>query len=246
MDKVTHIICSPMRRALETAMLGFGPAISRGVPFIAMEELRDIKTTGSALVDLKREFAHSRVDFSLIREGWEWAQSDKEGETWHDLMDIIFAFALFAASGQQVEDCVVKNADGKPTDVHLVVITHGSVLGVTGKGGLCHELKLGRHHLDAMDNPNFAPYHRFYHGQFRSVELWKRISKRSGRPCVTWRETRESWNRVWMLVGNNIFGCCKKDLVLPSTCPGFWGHVRNIFTRKNKNGGKGYAKIKTG
>ncbi|KAI9650735.1 hypothetical protein NHQ30_000759 [Ciborinia camelliae] len=72
-EKITHIVASPLRRTLYTALYSFPTAISRGIKVSALPEVQETSTlpcdTGSEPAALAEEFAEN-VDLSLVTEGW--------------------------------------------------------------------------------------------------------------------------------------------------------------------------------
>ncbi|KAH9213984.1 histidine phosphatase superfamily [Leptodontidium sp. 2 PMI_412] len=77
MDKITHILTSPLRRTLQTMFLGFEPAIKRGIKPIALDILRETgfgpNHFGSDLPSLLAEFGElgESVITTEIEPGWE-------------------------------------------------------------------------------------------------------------------------------------------------------------------------------
>ena len=66
-------MASPLRRALQTSQLVFGPVLDRGIAIVALpiaeEASADPCDTGSPLEVLKQEFPE-RVDFDHVEQGW--------------------------------------------------------------------------------------------------------------------------------------------------------------------------------
>ncbi|KAK0105098.1 hypothetical protein ONS96_004501 [Cadophora gregata f. sp. sojae] len=78
MNKITHIITSPLRRTLQTTLLGLEPAIRRGIQPIALDILRETgmgaNSCGSYLPSLLDKLANlggERVVTTEIERGWE-------------------------------------------------------------------------------------------------------------------------------------------------------------------------------
>jgi hypothetical protein len=79
-SSIDMIVSSPLRRALETSLCSFQPAISRGVKIIALPELQETSDiacdTGSHVSDLEREFSGHKgpsgpvIDLSFVPEDW--------------------------------------------------------------------------------------------------------------------------------------------------------------------------------
>lgn len=75
------VVCSPLRRTIQTALNAFGSDISRGaVPnVIALPELQETSAyvcdTGTDPAELKEEMHGKPVDLGLVQDGW----NSKEG-----------------------------------------------------------------------------------------------------------------------------------------------------------------------
>ncbi|KAL1969489.1 hypothetical protein VTN77DRAFT_8927 [Rasamsonia byssochlamydoides] len=89
-SSIDLIVSSPLRRALETSLCSFQPAIARGVKILALPELQETSDiacdTGSEISDLERDFADKKgpsgpvIDLSLMDKDWNskigrWAPS---------------------------------------------------------------------------------------------------------------------------------------------------------------------------
>ena len=81
MDRVSVVLCSPLKRTLQTAHFGLKPLAKRDMKIVAWPKLREWGTarccTGSPLTQLKKIAADCEngenvpMDLSLIQEGWE-------------------------------------------------------------------------------------------------------------------------------------------------------------------------------
>jgi hypothetical protein len=75
MDRITHVLCSPLRRTLDTALVSFKPLYDRGLKIVAWEQLREWGkapcNTGDPLEELKSKMSDLPVDMRLLAEGWE-------------------------------------------------------------------------------------------------------------------------------------------------------------------------------
>jgi len=73
-SSVDAIIASPLRRTLQTALIGFEPELKRGIKVIALPEAQEISEfgadTGSNPGALAKAFGGLPVDLSLVHEGW--------------------------------------------------------------------------------------------------------------------------------------------------------------------------------
>ena len=72
MNDITHVVSSPLRRALETAKFGFKPLFDRGLNIVAYPDLREKQRTPSSTgtaVDLLQKYCKDPdVDLSLLAE----------------------------------------------------------------------------------------------------------------------------------------------------------------------------------
>ncbi|KAF7861845.1 hypothetical protein EAF04_007727 [Stromatinia cepivora] len=123
-EKITHIIASPLRRTLYTALYSFPTAIAHGIKVIALPEIQETSTlpcdTGSEPAALAEEFAGS-VDLGLVTQGW----NSKVGR-WDANAPAIEKRAREArvwlrGLGMKAEREGVE-------DVNIVVVTHGGFL----------------------------------------------------------------------------------------------------------------------
>lgn len=97
-DSIDLLVCSPLRRTIYTALLGFKQDIERCGPVIALPEAQETADvpcdTGTDLPVLKKEMADKPVDLNRLTEGWNtkvgrWAptgtavsQRAKEARQW--------------------------------------------------------------------------------------------------------------------------------------------------------------------
>ncbi|KAF4634435.1 hypothetical protein G7Y89_g3681 [Cudoniella acicularis] len=124
-DLLTHLVASPLRRTIYTALLSFSTAVSSGLKVLALPELQETSDlpcdTGSSPTKLAEEFGpKGQVDISRVHEGW----NDKQGR-WAPNATAIEARArdarLFLRElGAQAE------MNGE--DQHIAVVTHGGYL----------------------------------------------------------------------------------------------------------------------
>lgn len=128
---ITHIIASPLRRTLYTALLSFPSAITAGLKVVALPDLQETSDlpcdTGSDVTALAAEFADGVVDLSLVREGWNskqgrWGSSSAAIEARaRDARVFLRGLALQARAQAQAEG-------SQERDVEIVVVTHGGLL----------------------------------------------------------------------------------------------------------------------
>lgn len=79
-DKVDCILASPIRRTIQTALIGFAPAIKqRGLKLILAPRAQETSSrpsdTGSSIADLEREFG-SQIDKHRMHEDWNSNQGE--------------------------------------------------------------------------------------------------------------------------------------------------------------------------
>ncbi|KAF5562300.1 histidine phosphatase superfamily clade-1 [Fusarium phyllophilum] len=113
---VDLIVSSPMRRTLQTTLLGFSAQLERGLQIVALPEVQEVSDmncdTGSDLPVIKAEFQQQPVDFSLVELGWQ----VKEGK-WAPAVGSIVERAR--AARQWLTE--------RP-ESEIVVVTHGCFL----------------------------------------------------------------------------------------------------------------------
>ncbi|KAJ8062995.1 hypothetical protein OCU04_008240 [Sclerotinia nivalis] len=123
-EKITHLIASPLRRTLYTALYSFPTFIADGFKVVALPELQETSTlpcdTGSEPAALAEEFAGS-VDLKLVTEGW----NSKVGR-WDANAPAIEKRAREARVW--LRDLGVKAEERGIANVNIVVVTHGGFL----------------------------------------------------------------------------------------------------------------------
>jgi broad specificity phosphatase PhoE len=127
MNNITHILCSPLRRTLHTAQLGFAPLATRNLKIIAYPNLREIgggpTCAGSKMSVLLEELAgEMKVDTSLVPEGWE----SNDSETG---MDIRERARKVRSELWEFGQEALKYSEGKlQGNVEIAVVSHGGFL----------------------------------------------------------------------------------------------------------------------
>ncbi|KAL8810105.1 MAG: hypothetical protein Q9223_007823 [Gallowayella weberi] len=115
-DSIDLLVCSPLRRTIQTTLLSFEPEISRGLPVIALPELQETSDlpcdTGSNLTALKEEFKDKPVQLSSVPEDWD----SKKGK-WAPQQEAIEARCREARQWLKARD-----------EKDIVVVTHGGLL----------------------------------------------------------------------------------------------------------------------
>lgn len=75
MSSITHVLCSPLKRTLETAFLGFGSLYNRGLEIIACDSLREFGdspcNTGDPIAELEEKAQGLPINLRLLKRGWE-------------------------------------------------------------------------------------------------------------------------------------------------------------------------------
>ncbi|KAF7949508.1 uncharacterized protein EAE97_003017 [Botrytis byssoidea] len=132
-----HILCSPLRRTLQTALLALSPRTR--IPITVDPDLREYGSvpncTGSPVAELKRkhEGVKLKMDFERVEDGWErnverdgrfvegrWRRSREQKERSQRVLKRLWELGREG----------VKAAEG---DVEILVISHGDFLhGLTG------------------------------------------------------------------------------------------------------------------
>lgn len=118
-DRITHVVASPIKRTLWTALLAFGPAIAaKNLKVIALPEIQETSDlpcdTGSDRAELEREFAGQPVDLSRVEDGW----NSKKGR-WAATPEAV-------AERARVARVFLRELAGE--DGEVVVVTHGGLL----------------------------------------------------------------------------------------------------------------------
>ncbi|PBP25836.1 phosphoglycerate mutase [Diplocarpon rosae] len=144
MDRVTHILSSPLHRTLHTALIAFKPIIEKGLQIVALPELREYgncpASTGSEMGTVIRELYNEEhvtrdcIDGTLVPDGWE---INHEGESPEEMLEIrqkrvkkvlesLYLLGLEAtkSKGGLWEGHAV--SQGK--DVDIVVSTHSALI----------------------------------------------------------------------------------------------------------------------
>jgi len=150
-DKVTHLVASPMRRTLRTCLLGFAPEVEAGKKVVALPEVQELSPLpcdiGSDPSVLARDFDASKVDLSLVKEGW----NDKSaGSPWEPTIKGLENRARKARVWLRDLAAQSKDAD----EVHIVVVSHGGFIhfftedwdGMNPSKGMCMSPSAGQIH----------------------------------------------------------------------------------------------------
>ncbi|EKG11514.1 Histidine phosphatase superfamily clade-1 [Macrophomina phaseolina MS6] len=118
-SRITHVVASPIKRTLWTALLAFGPTLAaKNLRVIALPEVQETSDlpcdTGSDRAELEREFAGQPVDLSRVEDGW----NSKKGR-WAPTPEAV-------AERARVARVWLRELAGE--DGEVVVVTHGGLL----------------------------------------------------------------------------------------------------------------------
>ncbi|KAI0506528.1 histidine phosphatase superfamily [Xylaria bambusicola] len=124
MSRIKGVISSPMRRAVQTALLGFGPAIQKGnMKVILIPELQESSArpsdTGSPAEVLQAEFGNV-LDTQFLFDGWEY----KDASTTYGGRDQ----AKVAERARLSRVYIRSVAKTLSNDDHLVVVAHSGFI----------------------------------------------------------------------------------------------------------------------
>ncbi|RYP16857.1 hypothetical protein DL765_004878 [Monosporascus sp. GIB2] len=118
-DRVEHVVASPMRRTIETALLGFGVVLAEGKKITLLPELQEVNSspssTGSPADTLRAEYGDA-VDLARLDNDWYRKGSNTE-----------FAPdpAKVEARARRARVWLRELARTVAADAHIVVVTHG-------------------------------------------------------------------------------------------------------------------------
>ncbi|KAK0126621.1 hypothetical protein ONS95_008208 [Cadophora gregata] len=142
MEKVTHIICSPLQRTIHTTQLALGPAIfGKGIQIIAYPDVREWGNTncntGIPMSLLLKKFPglEGKLETRLAPNGWEMNREigtpfpeykqtralKVRKELWE-----LGQVALKEEKG--IWNGIEVNGVARDCDVHIVVVSHGAFL----------------------------------------------------------------------------------------------------------------------
>ncbi|KUJ17960.1 PGAM-domain-containing protein [Mollisia scopiformis] len=119
--RVQHILCSPLRRTIETALLLFEASIEKGIKLELREELQSFgqhpSSLGDSIAKLKETFGEIAITDGLLEDYndvriKESVDSDSEDGRWDDLVE-------------RVQE-LYEQYEGK--HVEIAIVTHSSVI----------------------------------------------------------------------------------------------------------------------
>jgi len=139
---ITHIVCSPSRRTIQTAIMSFRPLLKRGLRIILLSSLKEYGNipcnTGSDVKVLKEEFGGMPIVYNKLETGWESSFSNEKKEHAGRVRECLYHLGQNALARGEV------NKDG---NVEILVVSHGHFLRYL-EGGGC---KSTFHHFTSMN-----------------------------------------------------------------------------------------------
>ncbi|PVH85680.1 hypothetical protein DL98DRAFT_650656 [Cadophora sp. DSE1049] len=136
-SKIKYVLCSPLRRTINTALIGFPSVYARGVKCILYEDLREFGqaqcNTGSTLLKLRENFKEINtgvVNTELIYGGWEWLHeygSNAKRERIVKVKKALKEFESVVVNGGTWKGMVFMPHYGED-NVEVVVVSHGGLL----------------------------------------------------------------------------------------------------------------------
>jgi broad specificity phosphatase PhoE len=131
MVDITIILCSPLRRTMQTALLTFQPLYARELKLILWPALREwgngASNIGYPVAEMEREMASLPVDLRLLNEGWELeTDSEDEGpERSNRVRKDLYELGEALLMGGTWKDIPMEKHAGP---VHIMVVSHGGFL----------------------------------------------------------------------------------------------------------------------
>lgn len=144
MKRITRVIVSPMRRALQTAHLVFHPLQAEGLKLVVWPEVRTMGTskssTGCSISNLETFINGRDIDLSGLARGWEEPPETDSEERTRTISKVLFK--LWDLGRDEIEKRFNPSLTDYPTslqryghresqgsDIEFAVVTHGSFLG---------------------------------------------------------------------------------------------------------------------
>lgn len=126
MDKITHILCSPLTRTVQTAVESFKPLFDRGLKVVLWSRLIEFgqgpTNRGDSIPELKKKLEGLPVELGYLSDDWEKAPNKylERNERVKKVARTLHSFCQVAMrSGEDPEERL---------DVDLLVISHGAFL----------------------------------------------------------------------------------------------------------------------
>jgi broad specificity phosphatase PhoE len=145
---ITHILCSPLKRTVQTALIGLSPLFSTSRKLIAYPDVREWGSspcsTGSKMHDLlgKMKGNVENVDVDLVEKDWEVNREDKGSLARRERVkrvreDLWKLGQETLKNGGKWKGKDVGKSPGSNQDVEIVVVSHAAFLGtLEGTDGL--------------------------------------------------------------------------------------------------------------
>jgi broad specificity phosphatase PhoE len=143
MDKITHILCSPLKRTIATTLLGFEPVLSQGLKLVVYPDLRELGTdpssTGSSVEKILETFpAHHQIaDLHFLYQGWETNKEEASSLIGSDnprsrAKRVRQKLWELGQASLKEEGGVWEGHDvsrgGTHKNIHIVIVSHGAFL----------------------------------------------------------------------------------------------------------------------
>jgi len=131
MDDITLVLCSPLRRCMQTALFSFKPVYARGVKCMLWPALREwgngASNIGYPVEEMEKEMASLPVDLRLLNEGWELEQDlESDGAQRSNVV----RRDLYALANTLLVGGVWKGSplEKHSAPIHILVVSHGGFL----------------------------------------------------------------------------------------------------------------------
>jgi hypothetical protein len=140
MSKITYVLCSPLHRTLESALLAFSPLLASGMEIVAWDGLREFGdvpcNTGDQLPALRDKMEGHPVNLGLLKEGWETGLTIKYVQQLNPYLDMVkkelysFCYTLLRGGLWKGMEFSAFNGDG---NIEVLIVSHGGLLkAITG------------------------------------------------------------------------------------------------------------------
>lgn len=135
MHSITHILCSPLHRTLETCLRSFEPLTSRGLQVIAWDALREWGdgpcNHGDPLPVLREKVKEHPVNLALLNEGWEGGEkvrhNSRRAKYLESLKVELYSFCHTIVKGGLWKGMpILPVDDGR--DIEVLIVSHGTLL----------------------------------------------------------------------------------------------------------------------
>lgn len=135
MDKITHILCSPLHRTLETCLRSFETLTNRGMKVIAWDILRELGdgpcNHGDPLSVLAEKVKGLPVNLALLKEGWETGEKiryhTQRPKHMQCLAKELYSFCHTVVKGG-IWNGIPLQAIDDGRDIEVLIVSHGNLL----------------------------------------------------------------------------------------------------------------------